>query len=292
MSDKKDENKEENLLKVKRDYEETAKEYIVKQTNKDKITENEDELSEKTVTDGYKKSPSLSIIELSTTSIQDNNIYFDSLNSLEREQLQAKLQGELIEAETFMNKCCCGLFCGWLKNSFEPETSKPAPSVLTENMEFLTQEMKENEELIENRFFFQGDREESVEDYLEMIKKVKPVDYNIVDIYSLAVACKIYIKKHIKFISDELYEKTVDNYKNNDFIYVTERLPFLMYQRTLLKYIFEIARMQRSEESVKKWAKVVFVKNEEASENEQINEGIFKNLLTTEFDIVDKKFYE
>ena len=75
-----------------------------------------------------------------------------------------------------------------------------------------------------------------------ILKKVEE-DYENeeIDIHSLAMATKKYIKENVRFFDQRVYGKIYDTYlKNQDKSFLLQRIPFLMINRMVFKLVVNI----------------------------------------------------
>lgn len=221
----------------------------------------------------------------STSSDDKRKIMFFALTPLEQENLIFRLKEQILQSSSIMNGRCC-LFCGWLCGSFLPNAAKPAPTVLTENLEYIDQNFNETEEDEPDRLFFEGGNEDKIKEYYQNIKDNKKLDLPNSDIYSLAIACRKYMEIEIEFLDEELYNKCVELFREDE-EYVIERLPFLLSQRNMVKDMLDIAAKENVKSFYEDWGKVVF-KNDN---NREINGQMIKALTRANYNEVDEKFF-
>ncbi|ORD94084.1 hypothetical protein ECANGB1_1173 [Enterospora canceri] len=219
----------------------------------------------------------------------DDAIYFLSLSPMEQDKLIARLHAQIVEQNVLLNNQCC-LFCRWVCSSFLPNASAPAPTALSDNLELIDENFAESEDQEPDRLFWEGGNSDKIREYLDKIKRNEKVTNKDTDVYSLAIACKQYMENDVIFIDSGLYQKIVDAYKGDpaDAAFAIKRLPFLLYQRSLVKYILDIAHKEDQTEFYEDWGLVLF----KDDENREINGKIVEDLTTAEFDVVDPCFYE
>merc|ERR1711879_977953 len=169
-----------------------------KNNKTDNNTKNDDNTSE------YNKNISCS--EEENNSIK---IMFFALSPLEQERLISRLKEQILQSNSILDMRCC-LFCTWMCNSFVASAAKPAPTVLTQNMDFIKNNFKETEEDEPDRLFFEGGSDEKVNDYYYRIENNKTVDLEAADLYSLAIACRMYMEKEIMFLDMKINKKVVE----------------------------------------------------------------------------------
>lgn len=222
-----------------------------------------------------------------------NDIVFENLSPMEQERLSISLSEQIIGGSSILNSGCC-LFCRWVGTAFLPNAAKPAPTVLTNTLENIEKNFEEEENEEPDRLFWEGGSVRRVEEYYSSIKHNREVKIEDADIYSLAVACKDFIRREINFIDIKVYEEIIKQYKvdenhNNGRIQtIVEMLPFVMYQRAMLSYILSIAKKEDSDEFYEDWGSVIFKEND----NVVINGKLIKELTEVDFNVVDKKFFD
>lgn len=222
----------------------------------------------------------------SSSSEDKNKIMFFSLSPVEQERLISRLKEQILQSESiFAGRCC--LFCSWVWNSYIPSATKPAPTVLTQNLDFIREHFKEKEEEEPDRLFFEGGSQEKIDEYYTSIKENKTMDLFEADLYSLAIACRMYMEKEIDFLEEDVYRKVVEQFNEEQEDYVIERLPFLFNQRSLVKDVIKISKEENDDECYQDWGNVLF----KDTNNKVVNGKILKKLTTTEFDAVDEKFF-
>ena len=221
------------------------------------------------------------------SSKENNKIVFSSLSPLEQERLISRLKEQIVDSHSIMNGRCC-MFCGWLCGSFLANAAKPAPTVLTQNLEYIENNYAEPDDVDEpDRIFYEGGDETKIEEYHMAIKENKALDLFEAEIYSLAIASRRYMEEEIHFIDEGTYRKAVELIKDGQNEFVIERLPFLMNQRPMVKLILERAKEENHKEFYEDWGQVLF----KFQENREINGKITQMLTEAEFDEVDEKFF-
>ncbi|OQS53480.1 hypothetical protein EHP00_620 [Ecytonucleospora hepatopenaei] len=215
-----------------------------------------------------------------------DKIMFFALSPLEQERLISRLKEQILQSDSLLDMRCC-LFCTWMCNSFVASATKPAPTVLTENMDFIKNNFKEAEEDEPDRLFFEGGNDEKVNDYYYRIKNNKKVDLEEANLYSLAIACRMYMEKEIVFLDEKTYKKAVELFENDQEEFIVERLPFLFEQRSMVKDIIRISKEENQQEFYEDWGNILF----KDKNNKKTNGEMLKRLTEVDFDYVDKKFF-
>ncbi|ORD99615.1 hypothetical protein A0H76_543 [Hepatospora eriocheir] len=224
---------------------------------------------------------------------QDKNLYYDSLNTIEKEKITNKLEKEVLGIDERWT-CFCIPMCYYIYDAMFNVSYISTPTVLLDNLEMIENFYKNKADIKEDpRFFFSGGDSEKIAKYNNLILENNQVEEESIDHRSLGIACIRYIKDNVLFLKGKIYKVFVAVYEDEreDKDFYVKRLPFIVYQRSLLKYLLKLSKLSKNVDH-NKWGAVIFDKDYYDNTDNQINTRIFKDLSNTEYDIVDLAFYE
>lgn len=214
-------------------------------------------------------------------------IYYTNLSPMEQEKLTQELISQIMNSRTIFDNTCC-LFCRWAQLSFYPNAEQPAPFILSEFLEYIENNFEETEELEADRLFWEGGNVDKIQEYYDNIVEDQHIDFANVEIYSLAIACRKYIRDKITFVNQKLYNQIIKLYQDGESEFVIERLPFIIHHRAMTKYILNIAHKENRITYYEDWGDVIF-KN---TEYRVLNGEIVRKLSSIEFNLILDKFYK
>lgn len=172
-------------------------------------------------------------LHCSTQTNPNSLILYDSLVSYEKEYLVQNLKDKILENETSSSN-----FIFWFSAQFETmKVTPPSPTLVAA----LTHLVSKTE--VRNLFIIPGNEEKQAE-YYSQIKNEEPMEFEDVDLFSLAKAVFSYVEAEILIFEPAIIEILMNlNYNesnNPQKSFIIKRIPFILQDRDIFILIRKI----------------------------------------------------